>query len=364
MQLRIAYLCGTMGWGGLEMNQLRNASWMMNRGYFVQIYAQENSPLAKATIENKIPLVEIKAHRNHYDFFRAWQLYQKLKFNEIEHLIIRATFDQSIAATVAFLSKSKIKVHFFMEMDFGSPKKQFFRTWRYSFFTSWNCPLEYLKEQVLNNTNCNPIKIKVIPSGLDLTKLTRVEKNITRSELKLPLDKFIFGIVGRIDKKKGQLLAIEAMLKSTFIDFHLCIVGDPTYNENDSYLIEIKNFIRINNLENRVHLLPNQSDVSVVLSAFDWTILPSDSETFGMVTIESMACGIPVLGSNSGGTIELIKNEKNGLLFETKNSSDLEKKMDLIVDGRIILDHQEIVESVQKFDHHSVCEMVEKLLLS
>jgi len=364
MQLRIAYLCGTMSWGGLEMNQLRNASWMMERGHFVQIYAQENSPIANSIKENNLPFIEIKAHKNHYDFPGAWQLYQKLKLNKIEHLIIRATFDQSIAASVSFLSKGKIKVHFFMEMDFGSPKKQFFRTWRYSFFTSWNCPLEYLKNQVLKNTNCNQNKVNVIPSGLDLTKLNLLDKDTARTELKLPQDKFIFGIIGRIDPKKGQLLALEAMLKSTFNDFHLCIVGNPTYNENGSYLIEIKNFIRINNLENRVHLLPNQSDVSVVLSAFDWTILPSDSETFGMVTIESMACGIPVLGSNSGGTIELIKNEKNGLLFETKNSSDLEKKMDLIVDGRIILDHQEIVESVQKFDHHSVCEMVEKLLLS
>ncbi len=364
MQLRIAYLCGTMGWGGLEMNQLRNASWMMERGHFVQIYAQKNSPIAKATIENKIPLIEIKAHKNHYDFLRAWQLYQILKSNSIEHLIIRATFDQSIAASVAFLSKGKIKVHFFMEMDFGSPKKQFFRTLRYSFFTSWNCPLEYLKNQVLNNTNCNPNKVNVIPSGLDLTKLTRVDKNTARSELKLPQEKFIFGIVGRIDAKKGQILALEALMKSTFNDFHLCIIGDPTYNENNSYLIEIKNFIRINSLENRVHLLPNQSDVSVVFSALDWTILPSDSETFGMVTIESMALGIPVLGSRAGGTNELVNNLKNGLLFETKNSIDLAKKLDMILSGEIKLNHQEIIESVQKFDHHSVCEMVEKLLLS
>lgn len=364
MQLRIAYLCGTMGWGGLEMNQLRIASWMMERGHFVQIYAQKNSPIAKATIENKIPLIEIKAHKNHYDFLRAWQLYQILKSNSIEHLIIRATFDQSIAASVAFLSKGKIKVHFFMEMDFGSPKKQFFRTLRYSFFTSWNCPLEYLKNQVLNNTNCNPNKVNVIPSGLDLTKLIRVEKKLARLELNLPQEKFIFGIVGRIDKKKGQLLALEAMIKCNFNDFHLCIVGDPTYNENDKYLLEIKNFSRKNSLEKIVHLLPNQSNVSAVFSALDWMILPSYSETFGMVTIESMALGVPVLGSMAGGTIELVDSLKNGLLFETKNSDDLAKKMDLILDGKIQLNRQEIVESVQKFDHHSVCEMVEKLLLS
>ena len=110
--------------------------------------------------------------------------------------------------------------------------------------------------------------------------------------------------------------------------------------------------------------MPNQSNVSAVFSALDWTILPSDSETFGMVTIESMACGIPVLGSKAGGTMELIENEKTGLLFDTKNSMDLAEKINLILDGKIQLNRQEIVESVQKFDHHSVCEMVEKLLLS
>lgn len=364
MQLRIAYLCGTMGWGGLEMNQLRNASWMMNHGHFVQIYAQENSPIAKSTRENNVPLIEIKAHKNHYDFPRAWQLYHKLKSNNIQFLIIRATFDQSIAASVAFLSKGKIKVHFFMEMEFGFSKKQFFRTWRYHFFTSWNCPLEYLKNQVLNNTNCNPAIIHVIPSGLGLSELSSIDKARSRKELNLPQDKFIFGIVGRIDPKKGQFLALEAMLKSNFKDFHLCIVGDPTNHENDSHFIEIKTFIQENCLEGRVHIFPNQSNVSLVFSAFDWTILPSDSETFGMVTIESMACGIPVLGSNAGGTKELIENEKTGLLFDTKNSIDLAKKMDMILNGKIQLNYQEIIESVQKFDHHSVCEMVEKLLLS
>ena len=111
-------------------------------------------------------------------------------------------------------------------------------------------------------------------------------------------------------------------------------------------------------------MLPNQSNVSTVFSAFDWTILPSDSETFGMVTIESMALGIPVLGSRAGGTNELVDNLKNGLLFDTKNSTDLAQKLDMILDGKIELNYQEIGESVQKFDHHSVCEMVEKLLLS
>ena len=364
MQLRIAYLCGTTGWGGLEMNQLKNAEWMLERGHFVQIYAQLKSPIATAAKRKELPLIEIKKHKNHYDFIRAVQLYRKLKKHKIQHLIIRATFDQSIAASVAFLSKGKIKVHFFMEMDFGSPKKQFFRTWRYSFFTSWSCPLEYLKNQVIRNTNVSENKINVIPSGLEIEKIVPIDKRDARLQLNLPIDEFIFGIVGRIDSKKGQLLALKAMLKTKMTGFHLCIVGEKTTNESDSYLNELINFVKENDLEKRVHFLPFQTDVATAFSSFDWTILPSYSETFGMVTIESMACGIPVLGSNAGGTTELISEGKNGFLFATKNITDLAQKIDLILEQKLTFNKEEIKASILKFDHHTVCEMVEKLLLS
>jgi D-inositol-3-phosphate glycosyltransferase len=364
MQLRIAYLCGTMGWGGLEMNQLKNAQWMNERGHFVQVYAQANSPIASASKQKEVQFISIPKHKNHYDFIRAVHLYSQLKKQKIEHLIVRATFDMSIAATVAFLSRGKIKVHFFMEMDFGTQKKQFFRTWRYSFFSSWNCPLEYLKKQVELNTNVDKKKINVIPSGLEIEKIISHEKRDARLQLNLPLDAFFFGIVGRIDRKKGQILALEAMLKSNFDDYHLCIVGEQTANVSDTYFNELKCFVIDNELENRVHFLPFQSDVATAFSTFDWTILPSDSETFGMVTIESMACGSPVLGSNAGGTTELILDGKNGLLFETKNSSDLASKMDIILSKKAVLSRDEIRNSVRKFDHHLVCEMVEKLLLS
>jgi hypothetical protein len=52
MQLRIAYLCSAIGWGG-EMNQLKN-----------------------------LPFIELKKHKNHYDFIRAWKLFRLLKLTE------------------------------------------------------------------------------------------------------------------------------------------------------------------------------------------------------------------------------------------------------------------------------------------
>jgi glycosyltransferase involved in cell wall biosynthesis len=362
--VRIAYLCGTNGWGGLEMNQLKNAIWMQERGHFVKIYCLENSPIHKATLENNLHFGIIQKHKNHYDLIKAFQLLELLKKDSVEHLIFRATFDQSIAASISFLSRRTIKVHFFMEMEFGAPKKQFFRTLRYSYFNSWNCPLEYLKKQVLENSKVKPEKVNVIPSGLDLTTVSQNDKVTSRKLLNLPTTDFLFGIVGRIDPKKGQLLALKAIAQLEEYSFKLVFVGEETPDSPSSYLKEIKAFIKANKLEEKVLFLPFQKNPMEVFNAFDWTLMSSDSETFGMVTIESMAQGTPVIGSNAGGTPELLHFGEIGLLYETKNMDDLAEKMKTALEKKTNIKFESLKNASQKFDCKQVTAKVESLLES
>lgn len=364
MQLRIAYLCGTKGWGGLEMNQLKNAIWMHERGHFVQIYAYKNSPIAISAIEKNIPLIEIYKHKNHYDFIRAWELYKCLKINSINHLIIRATFDQSIAASIVFISKEKIKVHFFMEMAFGNRKKQFFRTWRYSFFSSWNCPLEYLKNQVLENSHVNPEKLNVIPSGIDLTSVVNESKKESRQQLGWKQSANYFGLVGRFDHLKGHELVIEAMKRAKNKNFQVIFVGEPTKDKSNDYDEFIRGKVLEFNLQDRIHFMPFQENPFRVFNALDFTLMTSDSETFGMVTLESMAQGTPVIGSNAGGTPELLNYGELGLLYQTKSTTDLAEKLDLAASGKIVFNREKLRERASYFDSNKVCEMIEKLLNS
>ena len=362
--MRIAYLCGTNGWGGLEMNQLKNAIWMQERGHFVKLYCLENAPIHKAAKNSGIPFSLIKKHKNHYDFLNAFKLLSYLKIERIEHLIIRATFDMSIAASVSFLSRGKINVHFFMEMEFGAPKKQFFRTLRYSYFSSWNCPLEYLKKQVLENAKVPSHKINVIPSGLDFDSITQNSKTQSRNLLKLPEDDFLFGIVGRIDPKKGQLYALKATQLLSDYKFKLVIVGEETPDAPSNYLKEIKEFITVNQLEQKIIFLPFQKNPMEVFNAFDWTLMTSDSETFGMVTIESMTQGTPVIGSNAGGTSELLDFGNAGLLFETKNEIDLAEKMKLALNNKVTFSQEVLQNTIQKFASIKVCKQIELMIQS
>jgi len=99
-----------------------------------------------------------------------------------------------------------------------------------------------------------------------------------------------------------------------------------------------------------------------VFNAIDWTLMASYSETFGMVTLESMACGTPVIGSNTGGTKSLLNEGKLGILFEPKNSQDLAEKLNYVLTTPSLISKTQLVASAQTFDYNKICERVEKLL--
>ena len=89
--------------------------------------------------------------------------------------------------------------------------------------------------------------------------------------------------------------------------------------------------------------------------------MASKAETFGMVTIESMAAGTPVIGSNAGGTPELLDDGKRGILFETMNAESLSEAIKHFVD-KYDYDATKLKAYVKKYGHHHVCEEVEKLM--
>jgi glycosyltransferase involved in cell wall biosynthesis len=64
-----------------------------------------------------------------------------------------------------------------------------------------------------------------------------------------------------------------------------------------------------------------------LMSFLDLVILPTYEETFGLVVAESMLMGTPVIGSNAGGVPEIIEDNFNGLLFESKSSASLKDKI-------------------------------------
>jgi D-inositol-3-phosphate glycosyltransferase len=360
---KLAYLLGSHSRGGLEMNQVRNAAWMMERGHDVLFLCFSGSPVAQMAAEYNLPIQHIHQHRKYYDLKRGRELADLLIREHVTHLIIRSTSDMSLAVIAKRRMKKNLHLSYFMEMQLGVRKTNFLHTFRFKHFDLWSCPLNWLQEQVVTMTHFPKALTAVVPSGLDLRDFDMAgDQQAARKLLDLPSDGVLFGLIGRFDPQKGQLLLLNAMAQSRYADFSVVFLGEPTLHEGADYFSSMQEFIRLHQLEGRVFIRPFRKDIATFYRAIDWFVMASKAETFGMVTIEAMACGTPTLGSHAGGTPELLKQGALGVLFQTQNASDLAQKIDEILDGKHKIDSEVLKQEAKRFEHSSICQDIETLL--
>jgi glycosyltransferase involved in cell wall biosynthesis len=363
VKIKLGYICGTQSWGGLEMNQFRNALWMKERGHSVVMFFQKNSPVENACLENGIDVITIQKHKKYFDFKNGKILAKLITKNKVTHLIVRATYDMSLTAIAKRKLGEKLHLSYFMEMQLGVKKTNFLHTLRYRNFDLWSCPLPWLAEQTRTMTRFPHDRIVVIPSGLDLSQFSSpMDRTEARKIMELPEQGLMFGLIGRFDPHKGQVLLLEAMHLCKSKDFSVVLLGEPTKNEGTAYYDEMLKLIEEGQLEDRVFVRPFRKDTEPFYKAIDWFVMASRAETFGMVTIEAMACGTPTLGSNAGGTPEILDQGKYGVLFEPMNATDLALKIDQIIEEKISIDPLLLKEGVKLYDHNAVSEQLERTL--
>jgi len=359
---KLAYFCSSKSWGGLEMNHLRNAEWMSLRGHEVVILGIADSPIHQYARQKHLSFVAIEAHRRWYDFKAVKRAQAIIESEGITHFIIRKPGDMSLAAGLKHRFKHRLHVSYFMEMQLGIRKKSIFHTLRFRNIDVWSCPLNWLKEQVQEQTHFNN-ELVVIPSGIDRSEFNALPSmEESRASLNLPQTGIIIGMAGRFDPKKGQQILLEAITKCGRTDFSVLFMGETTQHEGTEYETQLQRFIKDRQLEDRVIFRPHTDQVLHFYRSINWMVMASQSETVGMVTIESLAAHTPVIGSNAGGTPEILKNEQGGILFETMNSDDLARQLDRIFTDPPHFEEKTFDALVERFDHHSICEKVEAVL--
>jgi glycosyltransferase involved in cell wall biosynthesis len=145
-----------------------------------------------------------------------------------------------------------------------------------------------------------------------------------RSRLGLQQDVTIVGIVGRLQQWKGIHVLIEAM--PAILHAHpntLCIVVGGVHSLEPEYPAYLARQIQTLGLDERVQLVGLKSNVSEWMQAMDVVVHASDHEPFGMVVIEAMALGKPVVAGAQGGPNEIITPGVDGLLVEYGDAKNL-----------------------------------------
>lgn len=124
--------------------------------------------------------------------------------------------------------------------------------------------------------------------------------------------------VGLLSDGKGAFDTIQMMQKLRELDysrFTLEFVG----NGNEQYISKLKKFVAVNGLSDVIFFTGYCDDIKTKLDKKDIVIMNSRNEGLGRVTIEGMLTGCLVIGRNSGGTAELIRNYRTGFLYDDDN---------------------------------------------
>lgn len=170
----------------------------------------------------------------------------------------------------------------------------------------------------------NTSKIICIYDGVDETKFSPDVEHEPNSPMKKDCLRLV--MVGALCEGKGQWQIIEAIshLPDTYKKkVRLDIVGDGASN----YVKRIKRLVTKLHLEEHIRFLGYRENFSSRLPMYDCGIMCSRCEGFGLVTIEYMMAGLPVLASDTGANPELIQDGVTGFLYHYPDAEDLTKKL-------------------------------------
>ena len=367
-ETHIGFFCSSVSWGGLEMNVARFAKQFQERGHKVSVFAVPGSPLFEKHESNGFDVIPIKHHRKYFDAKNILRWSGLIKSMGINFIWIRDTRDIQIAGLSNKLAGNKAKIIYQQAMQLGVNKKDVFHTLRFNRLDAWIAPLQFLADQVLEKTKLKKELIKVIPLGVDASRFLNLpDKLAAREVLKLPEKDVVIGLVGRIDPLKGQHFLFEVFenLAKKHDNIHLLLVGEPTRNESNSYYTNLKAAVDSSDYSSRVHFKPFTKDVTRVYAACDIAVMASEGETFGMVTIEAMMCGLPVVGTASSGTPEILGFGKEGKLFTPGNHQEAEEHLDFLITEpkeRQKLGMKAQKKALQKFALNKVMDQLEELI--
>jgi len=291
----------------------------------------------------------------------AVQLKTILKKHQSKALIIGCSKDIHFSILAKLLPGYRFKTIYLDSMTIGVNKKDIIHTFIYNQLDKWITPLDFLKENVLERTKIKKDKIIVIPYCIELDRFQNINetKESIRADLNIPQDAFLIGIIGRFEPGKGQHLLIEALriLKEKGIEAHALLAGENTHHVPD-LLKNAKDY----GLEKQVHLTGYIKEVQRMYKALDIYAMASCAETFGMVTVEAMAAGIPIIGAKAGGTAYLIKENNTGLFFQNENAEDLADKIVILKENPELAKKLAAAAQTYVKENHSHKLMYERII--
>lgn len=310
--MRILQMCSADSIGGGERHVADLSNELAKRGHDVFVAIKPNSPLRNLL---DLPSQNVKTSRikNALDISSARELAKFVRAKEIEIVHAHLGRDYPLAAMCSLFSGKPYVLTRHVLFPMKSLNALVLRRAAGAIAVSNAVANALLKQNIFP-----PEKITVINNGIDVKRFSLSEnKNIEKIF-------FCVGTIGALSPIKGHDVFLRAAAKvlqqNANVEFE--IVGEDESAQKKTEA-EIKQTISEMNLQNPVRLRGWLDDVRPFLQSLDVFVSASRFDAFGLVIAEAMACGVPVIVSETEAAREIIGNDDCGILFPIDDSNAL-----------------------------------------
>lgn len=185
-------------------------------------------------------------------------------------------------------------------------------------------------------------KVRVIPPGVDTARFYPIADDESKEFIGIPASDRMILFVGRIEPLKGLETLIKALAALQPTDMmagcphYLAVIGgepEASMEEMNAEMARLQNLVKQLKLNDLVLFLGKRSQDTLpyYYSAAEAVVMPSHYESFGMVALEAMACGTPVIASQVGGLAYLVKDGETGFVVPDDNPLALGERLAQII---------------------------------
>ncbi|MBC7767125.1 glycosyltransferase family 4 protein [Arenimonas sp.] len=341
--MRKILYCITKGnFGGAQRYVYDLATNLNKVDYEIVVLCGEGEVLPKKLEDSHIRVVRLKSMKRDMSFLNELKSFMELyKIFKQEKPDVIHLNSSKMGGSGAFIGRlAGIKKIIFTAHGFAFNEERSFISKKILLFFHWVTILLtdttiIVSDKTMKDIDYLPFmkdKLVKIYNGID-TGLDYFDQEKARSEIVIRdkniniENKTVLLSIGELHKNKGYDLFIPA-LKKLEKDFVYFIIGDGEERNN------LYNLIESNGLRNKVFLLGRIENAYQYIKAADIFVLPSRTEAFPYVLLESGLAGACVLASNVGGISEVIEDDYNGILFDVNNEEDMVHKVNMLMESR------------------------------
>jgi len=308
--MRILQILPELRVGGVETGTVDFAKYLKEHGQH-NVVVSNGGALVEEIEKNGIRHYTLPVHKK--SFWVMLRCVKALRKIILEENIEIVHARSRVPAWVAFFACRGTAAQFIVTCHGYYSKQPFSAIMAWAKLTI--VPSEVIGHHMIDDFRVPAETIRCIPRSVDLKKFT-----FNRAEAPGKTTPVI-AIVGRLSPIKGHIYFLRAIAKVIRSNpyVRVWIIGDAP-PKREAYRAELESMVRHLGLSEKVEFLGSRKDVPQLLSQVDVLVMASTvPESFGRVILEAQAAGAPVVATNVGGVVEIIDDEKTGLLVIPKD---------------------------------------------